>query len=131
MRLAREEADRQRREAEEALRAANATDIVAGASWIEARAAAEALIVSAKKADTAANVAGRQTATAGGAFGRSVGLRTTWVATITDPIDAARTCWRDARPEMLEFLQSWADRRVREGVRTLPGFNILPQKVAV
>lgn len=123
-RLAREEADRQQREAEEALRASDAADI-------EKRAAAEALLAAAKKADTAANVAGRQTATAGGASGRSSGLRATWVAEITDPVVAARACWHEARPEMLDFLQSWADRRVREGVRSLPGFAITEKKVVV
>jgi hypothetical protein len=121
---AREEADRQRREAEEALRASDATNLAA-------REAAEALLHAAKRAEVTANVAGRQTATAGGSFGRAAGLRANWTATITDPTEAARTCWRDAQPEMLEFLQGWAERRVREGARTLPGFSIvLENKVA-
>lgn len=123
-RIAREAADALQQAAQEALRASDAADL-------EKRAAAEALIADAKKADTAANVAGRQTATAGGAIGRSAGLRTVWVATITDPVDAARTAWREAQPEMLEFLQAWADRRVREGVRALPGFSITEKRVVV
>ncbi len=123
-RIAHEAAAALQRAAQEALRASDAADL-------EKRAAAEALIASAKKAETAANVAGRQTATAGGALGRSAGLRTVWVATITDPVDAARSAWRESREEMLEFLQDWADRRVREGARSIPGFSIVDTKVAV
>lgn len=123
-RLAREEADRQRREAEDALRASDATNIAE-------REAAEVLLRDARKAETVANVAGRQTATAGGAVGRSAALRTTWTVTITDPTDAARWCWQEARYEMLDFLQAWAERRVREGVRTMPGYSIVEKKVAI
>lgn len=121
-RLAREEADRQRCEAEAALRAS--------AADLAAREVAEALLHDAKRAETTANVAGRQTATAGGSFGRSAGLRTVYVATMTDPTVAARTMWNEAREELMTTLQVWADRRVREGVRALPGFNISSTKVA-
>lgn len=121
---AREEADRQRREAEEALRASAAQNLAE-------REAAEALLRQAKKAETTANVAGRQTATAGGAFGRAAGLRTSWTVTITDPIDAARWVWKEDREAMLAFLSEWAERQVRLGRRTIPGFAIVEQKVAV
>lgn len=123
-RVAREEADRRRREAEAALRASDATNLAA-------REAAEGLLSQAKRADIAANVAHRQTATAGGAFGRSAGLRTTWTVTIDDPVVAARTCWTEAREEMLEFLQAWAVRQARAGRHSIPGFAIAEQRVAV
>ena len=123
-RLAREEADRQRRAAEEALRASEAANLAE-------REAAEALLRDARRAETAANAATRQTATAGGAFGRAAGLRTVWVVTIDDPVEAARTCWGEAREEMLGFLQEWGDRQVRLGRRSIPGFTITEQKVAV
>lgn len=123
-RKAREEADRQRREAEEVLRASDARNLAE-------REAAEALLHQAKKADTAANVAARQTATAGGAFGRAAGLRATWVVTIDDPVEAARTCWGEAREEMLGFMREWAERQVRLGRRAIPGFTITEQKAAV
>lgn len=123
-RIAREEADRQRREAEEALRASEAANLAE-------RAAAEELLAAAKKADAAANTAERQTAKAGGAFGRSASLRTVWTAAITDEVVAARTVWAQARPEMIEFILGWAERQVRLGRRELPGFEITETKVAV
>lgn len=121
---AREQADLKRREAEEALRASDAQNLAE-------REAAEALLRQAKRAETVANVAGRQTATAGGAFGRAAGLRTSFKVTITDEKDAARTMWREAREEMMSFLQEWAERRVREGVRSLPGFSIVDTHTVV
>jgi hypothetical protein len=120
----REEADRQRDEAEAALRASDATDLAA-------REAAETLLSDARKAETAANVAGRQTATAGGTFGRSAGLRTTWRATISDEVAAAKSCWQDpaGRAAMLVFLEDWANSKVRnERVRTIPGFVIAEER---
>ncbi len=118
--VAREEADRQRREAEEALRATAATNLAA-------REAAESLLHDARRAETAANVASRQTATAGGAFGRAAGLRATWRATISDEVAAAKACWQDqvGRAAMLVFLEDWANSKVRnERVRTIPGFVV-------
>lgn len=119
----REEADRQRHEAEEALRASDAQNLAE-------REAAEARLSEARRAETAANVAGRQTATAGGAFGRSAGLRTVWVAEISDPVIAARTVWTEGREELLAFLQSWAVHQVRGGRRDIPGFKISEDKRA-
>jgi hypothetical protein len=114
----RAEADRQRIEAESALRAS--------AADLAAREAAETLLHDARKAETAANVAGRATAIAGGTFGRSAALRTVWRATITDDAAAAKSCWLDdaGREEMKVFLLDWANRRVRQGVRSIPGFHI-------
>lgn len=123
-RLARAEADRKRREAEEAFRMSDAQNLAA-------REAAEALLSQAKKAETVANVAGKQTATAGGSFGRAAGLRTTWKVTIANETYAARTMWAEAREELVACLQSWAERRVREGVRSLPGFSITEEKTPV
>lgn len=125
-RLAREAADRQRAEAEAALRASDAANIAE-------REAAERLLHDARKAETAANVAGRQTATAGGALGRAAHLTTKWIASIDDPVEAARACWADptGHAEILECLVTWANRRVREGVRSIPGFDIFEKRSAV
>lgn len=123
-RLAREEAERQQREATAALRATDARNLAE-------REAAEALLREAHKAEAVAHRAEAQAATAGGTFGRAAGLRTVWTVTITDPADAARWVWQEARAEMLEFLMGWANRRVREGVRTIPGFSIVPDRKAV
>lgn len=123
-RLAREEADRQRREAEEALRASEAANLAE-------RAAAEELLIAAKKAETVANVASRQTAKAGGTFGRSIALRTTYVPTLTDSVAAARHYWTVARKDIEDCLVSLAERDVRLGRREIPGFEIVETKVTV
>ena len=122
-RIAREEADRQRRKAEEALRASEATNLAE-------RAAAEELLAQAKKADATANKVERQTATAGGVGGRAIGLRTVHAVEIIDPVAAARHVWQQGREEMLAFLSGWAERQVRLGVRAIPGFEITETKVA-
>ena len=123
-RLAREEADRQRVEAEAALRASDATNLAA-------RAAAEELLTASKRSDTAANVAERQTAKAGGSFGRSAALRTVYVPTITDPVIAARHYWKVSQQDVLDCLLGLANRDVRNGQREIPGFEINATKVAV
>lgn len=122
-RLKREEADRQLAEAQAALQASDAANLAE-------RAAAEELLGAAKKAETVANKAERVTATAGGGFGRAIGLRTVHEVTISDPVEAARFVWSEAREEMLEFLRAWAERQVRLGRRGLPGFAITATKVA-
>lgn len=121
-RIAREEAERQRQEAEAALQGSTANNLAE-------RAAAEELLAAAKKADAAANKVERQTATAG-TFGRAIGLRTTHTVEIDDPVTAARHVWEVAREEMLLFLTGWAERKVRLGKRSIPGFTITETKVA-
>lgn len=125
-RKAQEEADKKRREAEDAIRASDATNL-------EERAAAEALLKDAKKAQTAANAASKQTATAGGSMGRAVGLRSVWRATMTDPVAAARHFWTqpDTKEELTAFVQGLADKAVRGGARSIPGFDIKETKEAV
>jgi hypothetical protein len=122
-RIAREEAERQRVAAETALRASQADNLAE-------RAAAEELLAAAKKAGAAANKAERATATAGGNFGRAIGLRTQYVVSIDNPVEAARFVWKEARHEMIEFLIGWAESRVRLGTRSIPGFEISEGKVA-
>jgi len=123
-RLAREEADRRRRDAEEALRATQAADLAA-------RAEAEALLSAAKKAETIANVTERQTAKAGGIFGRSASLRTTFVPSITDPVLVMRHYWINAREEMLTFVTGLVERDIRLGRRDIPGVEVTETRIAV
>lgn len=123
-RIVREEADRQRCEAEKALRASETANLAG-------RAAAEELLSAAKKADAAANVAEKQTAKAGGAFGRSAALRTVYVPTITDPVVAVRHYWIVAREKMLTFVSGMIERDIRLGKRKIPGVEITETKVAV
>lgn len=114
---AREEADRKRREAEEAIRATDAANLAA-------RAAAEALLKEAKRAETVANKAERTTAKAGGATGKSMGLRTTWKPVLTDSFSAAKHYWETDREQIEGLLLVLAARDVAEGKRTIPGFEV-------
>ena len=123
-RLAREEAEAKTRAAQEAIRAAAPENL-------EAREQAEILIRDAKKAEITANIAGRQTAKAGGMNGRAAALRTTWVAGMTDEVAASRHYWAKAREEILRVVQGLADRDVRAGKRTIPGFEITEQRTTV
>lgn len=123
-RAAREEADRKRREAEEAIRAADATNLAA-------RNAAEELVKAAKKAETVANKAERTTAKAGGASGKSMGLRTTWKPVLTDAFRAAKHYWETDRQEIEGLLLVLAARDVASGKREIPGFEVQEQRNAV
>lgn len=115
-RAAREEAERKAREAAEAMRLANASDL-------EAREAAEAKVLDAKAAESAANAAAREKAHARG-DGRAIGLRKTYRAVITDR-KAALIHYAWTQPEALTgVLQQLADRDVREGKRQIPGVEV-------
>lgn len=121
----RAEADRQRTEAEAALQAS--------AADLAARETAETLLHDARRAEAQANAASRATARAGGDFGRSASLRAVWRATITDDAAALKSMWLDeaGRAELLALALDWANRRVRQGVRSIPGFNIVEDKGVV
>jgi hypothetical protein len=58
------------------------------------------------------------------------GMRTIWRTTMTDPTAAARWAWNFHRHDCEAFFQSLAERSVREGHRTVAGFEITPEKVA-
>lgn len=120
----RQEAEAKARAAQEALRAAEATNLVE-------REAAEALVDEAKAAEKVANKAAKQAALAGGAYGKSVGLRTEWVALLVDPVEFGRFAWANYRDEYEEFLKSLADRLVRNGARSLPGVAITEERKVV
>lgn len=121
-RIKREAAEKAQRDAEEALRTADLANLTAQAE-------AEELVTEAKIAIAVANKAERQTAKVSGGPGRSIGLRTVWVATMTDVTEAGRHYWRAAPNEMRGFLQSMADTDVRAGRRSIPGFEIVETKV--
>jgi hypothetical protein len=59
------------------------------------------------------------------------GLRSEWVTTMTDPVEAARWAWLRHRSECEEFFLSLAKRDVREGHKVIAGFDIFETKVAV
>ena len=123
-RRAREEADRIAREAQDAIRAADHTNL-------EEREAAETLLRQAKKAEKVASIADRQTAKAGGAMGRAASLRTVHVAVVTDLRAFAGWVWKARQPEIAEFLRGLANRLVHEGKRDLPGVEVREERKAV
>ncbi len=119
---ARDEADRAARLAQEAIQATPADDLAA-------REQAEALVKNAARADRDATRAdkARPLASTGG---RSIGLRTTFVPTMTDPVAALRY-YRERHPTPLKmWLQEQAEIDVRAGAREIPGFEITPERKA-
>lgn len=120
-RLAREEADRLQREAIEAMRQRDAANL-------EQREAAERLVNEAKAAETAAHKAENAKAHAKGE-GRATGLRTVYRAEMTNAREAAAWVWVDRQDELMAFIQDLADKAVRAGSRTIPGFSVIEEKV--
>lgn len=118
---AREEAEQKQREAMEAMRARDGANL-------EQREEADRLAAEAKAAQEAAARAEKAKAHAKGE-GRATGLRTVWKATMVDPRQAAAWAWTMHREEMIGFIQSQADSAVRAGKRTIPGFEIIEEKV--
>ncbi|MBF9233955.1 hypothetical protein [Microvirga alba] len=120
---ARKEADEKARIAQEAIRAAQATDLAA-------REEAEALIKEAKRAEVAATRAENDKAHAKGGA-RAVTLRTTYRPTLTNGVEAARHYWAVRREECEAFFLSLAEKDVRAGKHTIPGFDVVEEKAAV
>jgi hypothetical protein len=121
----REAAEKARRLAEEALRTADESNLTAIA-------AAEDLVVEAKAAATVANKAERQTTTVGGSFGtRAIGLRSFWVATITDPKEFARYIWANHQNEITDLLPAIAQRLATQRKADMPGCTVTETHKAV
>lgn len=119
---ARAVADEARRIAEQAIRSRDATNLAESE-------AAEQLVKDAKRAEQTANRIGRESVTSGGTVGRAIGLRTVWVATLTNFRDAAAHYYVTAKDEMTVFVQGLADKEVAAGKRMIPGFEIKDEKV--
>lgn len=112
---AREEAAKLEAEATAAIRASSGN--------LAERERAEELLDTAKEAN---KFAGRQErrATTG------LGLRTVWVATMTDPEAAMDWAYGKNQVAFAELAQSLADAEVRLGARAVPGFEIKDEKRA-
>ncbi len=123
-RIARDEADRKRRDAEAAIRKAAPENLME-------RATAEALIIGAKRAETVARKAESTTAKAGGTFGRATALRSVYTPTLVDARKAMTHYWATNKPEIMAFVEGLAQRDVRNGKREIPGFRIDETKTAV
>lgn len=114
---ARKAADEKRRAAEVALRSSQVADLAG-------RAEAEALLADAKKAERTASKADKAATT-------GTGLRTTYRTELTDASAAARHYWAARRLHMESFLLQLAKSDVSTGSRSIPGFTITEEKVAI
>lgn len=122
------EAKRKRDEAEEAARKAREAAAAAEASDLDALEHAEVLAdVAEQAAKDAKQAAGAKAQSRGG--DRAIGLRTVWRAEMTDR-KAALLHYLADRPEtVVAWLQLQADADVRQGKRSIPGFNVVEDAV--
>lgn len=120
-RIAREAADKAARDAAEAMRAAAANDLAS-------REEAEAKVAEAEAAQKVAKAASNDKAHATGGS-RAMGLRSIWKATLTDSHAAAAHFWRLNPSAFDAVLQKLADDEVRQGKRTIPGFDVIETRV--
>lgn len=122
--VARREAEKKAKVAQEAMRSTTLDDL-------EGRENAERLAREAKQAEAAANRAAKGKAKASGGIGRAASLRTTFEPELVSGVEAARHYWQHRREDMEAFLLECAQKDVRAGVRSIPGFTITEKKVAV
>ena len=124
-------AEEVRRLADEALAAAAAAVRSADHANLAEIEAAETALADAKKLERKAGRAERDKAGAGGEIGRTVSLRTRYVARMSSASEALKH-YRLTEPQALkDFLQGLADRDVRAGKHTIPGFSVEAERSAV
>ena len=112
-RIAREEADRARREALEAIQSSRGD--------LAAREDAEAIVEAAKKAEHKAIALAKATPKAVG--GRKT-VSKTWQAEIVNSAQAAAWCWTHCKPDMESAIAVIVRAAVKAGRRDIPGVNI-------
>lgn len=115
-RKAREAADAERKAAEEALRASSGD--------LEAREQAEQLLESAKQAEKVAKKADKAATT-------GTGLRTSYAPRLVNRTEAIKHYWAKDPAAFERLVLDLAITEVRAGIRSIPGFEIEPVKVAV
>ncbi len=120
-------AEKARKEAGEKATAARAAQAAADAANLAEREAAAGLAEEAAKAERIAKAAATKAVTT------KTGLRTVYVASIIDTTELARHVWKHDHDGLRVFLQSWADRAVRDAGKlaatmTIPGVDILEVK---
>ena len=109
------EAEAARRQATEAIRASSGN--------LAAREEAETLLADAKALE-------RQAGRANKAATTGLGLRTVWRAELVDENAALDWFWGERPDAFRELIQRLADEAVRAGVRKVPGFAVVEEKVA-
>ena len=105
-----EEARLKEREAQEALAAASLDD----------REAAQELMAESQKLAKSAKRVSKDNVK---------GMRKTCVVKMCNAKDAAAYFWKNDRDALLEFFQTLAEQKTRQGIRTIPGFIITEEKV--
>ena len=117
-RVAREEADRARREALEAMQASRGD--------LAAREEAEAVVEAARQADFKARAMAKEVP-------KTIGGRKTvskkYAPHLANGVEAATHYWQTRRADMEEFLMKLAVADVRAGKREIPGFKIVEEEV--
>jgi len=116
------EARRIAEEAETARIAANAA-MQASSGNLAEREEAEERLAEAKRLETTARRANKAATT-------GTGLRTVWSAEIADESAALDWAYNHAPGEFMALALSLANEQVRAGVRSLPGFKVVEEKVA-
>lgn len=116
-------AERAAREAEEERQKAIAA-MQASAGDLEAREEAERQLELAKEAAAFARREDKRATT-------GLGLRTYWVATMTDPRAAVAAMWKSNPQAFVDLAQELADKAVRSGIRNIDGFTITEEKKAI
>lgn len=119
----RAKAEAARKEAEEKTRIAQEAMRQRDGSNLEENELAEALVRDAKAAEAVARRADSAKATVKG-FGRAVGLRTSYVATVTDYTAFARYVWLHHRADMQEWLDGFAKQIIDRGNHSIDGVTV-------
>ena len=118
---AREEAEAKAQQASEAARQASASDL-------SAQEAADALLREAEQAQKAAKEADKAKAHAYGS-GKAQGLRTKWVAEVTDLNAATKFYWRTNPEAFAQLVQKLADDDARQNRRSAEGVTFKEERV--
>lgn len=122
-RIAKEQAAARAAAEAEAAKLAAREAMQASAGNLAEREAAEELLADAKALEKTARRS-EKAATTG------LGLRTVWEAVLVDEEAAMDWVWARAKDEVLAVAQRNADELVRSGVRQVPGFRVVEEKVA-
>jgi hypothetical protein len=122
--------EKARREAEE--KAAEARRLAEQSDGsLAAAKARDAAIEEAQRAEAIANRAANEKASAkGDGMSRAVGLRTVWHSEVQDRRALLNHIAKVAPQDLTAFVEEWAARKVRAGVREIPGVRIYDERVA-
>lgn len=117
-----------RKVADEAAHAAREAVAVADRTNLAEKAKMEEVIQEAKIAERIAAKVENQTAVASGGIGRGIGLRTEYIATLSNFRDAAAHYYQTRKVEFEAWMQGMADADLKRGIREIPGFVITEEK---